>query len=121
MVEGVQKSSQSSVMINNNGICHYQAWSGVLKSYRSYVCNMKQQLDKVIYPKYYKIQMIHYLENKVGVVDFTKARGLVKFQSPRALAGPWALKHYHSLGNCKIYYSHFIFEVMYHSLCRPLA
>ena len=56
----------------------------------------------------------HYLENKVGVVDFTKARGMVKFQSPRALAGPWALKHYHSLGICKIYYSHFIFEVMYH-------
>ena len=27
----------------------------------------------------------HYLQNKVGVVDFTKARGLVKFQSPRAL------------------------------------
>ena len=54
----------------------------------------------------------HYLENKVGVVDFTKARGMVKFQSPRALAGPWALKHYHSLGICKIYYSHFIFEVM---------
>ena len=58
----------------------------------------------------------HYLENKVGVVDFTKARGMVKFQSPRALAGPWALKHYHSLGICKIYYSHFIFEVMYHYL-----
>ena len=57
----------------------------------------------------------HYLENKVGVVDFTKARGMVKFQSPRALAGPWALKHYHSLGICKIYYSHFIFEVMYHT------
>ena len=32
----------------------------------------------------------HYLENKVGVVDFTKARGMVKFQSPQALAGPWA-------------------------------
>jgi hypothetical protein len=50
----------------------------------------------------------------VGVVDFTKAHRLVKFQSPRALAGPWALKHYHSLGVCKIYYSHFLFEVMYH-------
>ena len=61
-------------------------------------------------------QECYYLENKVGVVDFTKARGLVKFQSPRALAGPWALKHYQSLGVCKIYYSHFIFEVMYHSL-----
>ena len=62
--------------------------------------------------------MIHYLKNKVGVVDFTKARGVVKFQSPRALAGPWALKHYHSLGICKIYYSHFIFEVMYHYWTR---
>jgi hypothetical protein len=61
-------------------------------------------------------QECYYLENKVGVVGFTKARGLVKFQSPRALAGPWALKRYHSLGVCKIYYSHFIFEVMYHSL-----
>ena len=30
-------------------------------------------------------QECYYLENKVGVVDFTKARGLVKFQSPRAL------------------------------------
>ena len=28
---------------------------------------------------------LYYLRNKVGVVDFTKARGLVKFQSPRAL------------------------------------
>jgi hypothetical protein len=51
----------------------------------------------------------------MGVVDFAKARGLVKFQSPLALAGPWALKHYNSLGVCKIYYSHFILEVMYHS------
>ena len=59
-------------------------------------------------------QECYYLENKVGVVDFTKARGLVKFQSPQALAGPWALKHYHSLGICKIYYSYFIFEVMNH-------
>ena len=59
-------------------------------------------------------QECYYLKNKVGVVDFTKARGLVKFQSPRALAGPWALKHYHSLGVCKIYYSLFLFEVMYH-------
>ena len=33
-------------------------------------------------------EMIRYLENKVGIVDFTKARGLVKFQSPQAL---WAL------------------------------
>ena len=30
-------------------------------------------------------QECYYLKNKVGVVDFTKARGLVKFQSPRAL------------------------------------
>ena len=50
-------------------------------------------------------QECYYLKNKVGVVDFTKARGLVKFQSP---LGP--------LGICKIYYSHFIFEVMYHYL-----
>ena len=33
-------------------------------------------------------QECYYLKNKVGVVDFTKARGVVKFQSPRAL---WAL------------------------------
>ena len=58
-------------------------------------------------------QECYYLENKVGVVDFTKARGLVKFQSPRVLAGPWALKHYQSLGICIIYYSHFIFEAVY--------
>ena len=32
--------------------------------------------------------MIDYLKNKVGVVDFTKACGLVKFQSPRDLPGP---------------------------------
>jgi hypothetical protein len=44
-------------------------------------------------------QECYYLENKVGVVDFTKARGLVKFQSPQTLAGPLALKQYHSLGN----------------------
>ena len=30
-------------------------------------------------------QECYYLENKVGVVDFTKARGLAKFQSPQAL------------------------------------
>ena len=30
-------------------------------------------------------QECYYLKNKVGVVDFTKARGLVKFQSPRGL------------------------------------
>ena len=30
-------------------------------------------------------QECYYLKNKVGVVDFTKARGMVKFQSPRAL------------------------------------
>ena len=30
-------------------------------------------------------QECHYLEKKVGVVGFAKARGLVKFQSPRAL------------------------------------
>ena len=59
-------------------------------------------------------QECYYLKNKVGVVDFTKARKVVKFQSPRAQSGPWTLKHYHSLGICKIYYSHFIFEVMYH-------
>ena len=33
-------------------------------------------------------QECYYLENKVGVVDFTKARGVIKFQSPWAL---WAL------------------------------
>ena len=30
-------------------------------------------------------QECYYLKNKEGVVDFTKARGVVKFQSPRAL------------------------------------
>ena len=30
-------------------------------------------------------QECYYVKNKVGVVDFTKARGVVKFQSPRAL------------------------------------
>ena len=28
--------------------------------------------------------MIHYLKNKVGVVDFANARGVVMFESPRA-------------------------------------
>jgi hypothetical protein len=46
--------------------------------------------------------MIHYPENKVGVVDFANAQGLVMF----------ALKFYQSVGFCKIYYSHFIFEVI---------
>ena len=43
-------------------------------------------------------QECYYLKNKVGVVDFTKAREVVKFQSPRALralgllniTNPWA-------------------------------
>ena len=43
--------------------------------------------------------MIHYLENKVGVVDFANAQGMV-------------MKFYQSVGFCKIYYSHFIFEVI---------
>ena len=50
-----------------------------------------------------KWKMIHYLENKVGVVNFVNAQGL---------AGPWALKFYQSAGFCKIYYSQFIFEVI---------
>ena len=33
-------------------------------------------------------QECYYLKNKVGVVDFTNAQGLVKFQSPRVLTGP---------------------------------
>ena len=36
-------------------------------------------------------QECYYLKNKVGVVDFTKARGVVKFQSPRALRALRAL------------------------------
>jgi hypothetical protein len=28
------------------------------------------------------------------------------------VGGPWALKFYQSAGFCKIYYSHFIFEVI---------
>ena len=43
-------------------------------------------------PDLYVVTVIHYLENKVGVVDFANAQGMVMFQSPRALAGPWALK-----------------------------
>ena len=43
--------------------------------------------------------MILYLKKKVGVVDFANAQGLV-------------LKIYQSAGFCKIYYSHFIFEVI---------
>ena len=66
-------------------------------------------------------QECYYLKNKVGVVDFTKARGLVKFQKPAGPSGSWALKHYQSLGVCKIYYSHFIFEVMYHCLLSFLS
>ena len=34
---------------------------------------------------YAKSVLIHYLQIKVEVVNFTKARGLVKFQSTRAL------------------------------------
>jgi len=64
------------------------------------------------HPVFYIEAMIHYLENKVGVVDFANAQGMVIFESPRARQGPRALKFYHSAGFCKIYYSHFIFEVM---------
>ena len=39
-------------------------------------------------------QDCYYLENKVGVVDFTKAREVVKFQSPRAFG---ALGHLQNL------------------------
>ena len=50
--------------------------------------------------------MMHYLGNKVGVVDFANAQGLVIFQSPRARKDPQALKFYQSTG------SHFIFELI---------
>ena len=53
--------------------------------------------------------VIHYLKKEVGVVDFAKTQG---FQSPRARKGPRALKFYQFAGFCKIYYSHFIFEVI---------
>ena len=56
--------------------------------------------------------VIHYLEKKVGVVDFANAQGMVMFWSPRARQGPRALKLYQSAGFWKIYYSHFIFEVI---------
>ena len=36
-------------------------------------------------------QECYYLINKVGVVDFTKTRGLLKFQSLRALRALWHL------------------------------
>ena len=39
-------------------------------------------------------QESYYLKNKVGIVDFTKARGVVNFQSPRALQ---ALGHLQNL------------------------
>ena len=35
----------------------------------------------------------YYFKNKVGVLDFTKARGLVKFQSPRALTKSQLFSH----------------------------
>ena len=55
--------------------------------------------------------MIHYLKNKVGVVDFANAQGVVMFKD-QGPDGPRTLKFYHSAGFCKIYYSHFNFEVM---------
>ena len=39
-------------------------------------------------------QECYYFEYKVGLVDFTKARRLAKFQSQQVLVGPWALKHF---------------------------
>ena len=48
---------------------------------------------------------------KSGSSRFCKSQWTGKVSKP---AGPWALKHYHSLCVCKIYYTHFIFEVMYH-------
>ena len=37
--------------------------------------------------------MLLYLENKVGIVDFTKTCGLVKSQSPRGKIGPLGKVH----------------------------
>ena len=48
-----------------------------------------------------------------GSSRFYKSPRIGKISKPAGHSGPWALKHYHSLGICKIYYSHFIFEVMY--------
>jgi hypothetical protein len=56
--------------------------------------------------------MIHYLENTVGVVDFANAQEMEMVCSPSAHQGLRALKFYQSAGFCKIYYSHFIFEVI---------
>ena len=42
--------------------------------------------------------------------------------TPFKARGPLGLKKNKSLGICKIYYSHFIFEVMYHySFCQTEA
>ena len=51
--------------------------------------------------------LIHYLENKVGVVDISNAQGMVMFQSPRAP------QIYQSVGFCKIYdFPLFYFKVI---------
>ena len=49
--------------------------------------------------------VIHYLENKVGVVDFARNGNVLKPKGQKCLR---ALKFYHTAGFCKIYYSHFI-------------
>jgi hypothetical protein len=59
------------------------------------------------------LEMIHYLQNKVGVHSrFCKCPRIGNVLKPKGLKGPRALKFYQSAGFCKIYCSHFILEVM---------
>ena len=60
-------------------------------------------------------------QKESGSSRFYKSPRIGKISKPAGPSGPWALKYYQSLGICKIYYSHFIFEVMYHwdsEICR---
>ena len=109
LVLGIQKKQVFPIFYPNINI-HY--W--VMHCSGTLITNLL--LFSNVFLQYYVFSkesgtMIHYLKNKVGVVDLANAQGLVMFkaQGPK---GPAGFEFYQSAGFCKIYYSHFIFEVI---------
>ena len=75
-------------------------------------------LQKLLFPFIFRGNVplpsknFHYHPNNLGSSRFCKCPRIGNVLKPKGPKGPRALKFYQSAGFCKIYYSHFIFEVM---------
>ena len=75
--------------------------------------------SRIFFPVFSLVRFWILLRNGFSFQFLKNYHNLIgKISKPAGPSGPWALKHYQSLGICKIYYSHFIFEVMYHCLLK---